>query len=92
MHDLSEKINKERIVLHDLSFKEIQREYFKRIILQYVEAQTNEEEKSEMKEALYKLNEQGQEGLDEVIERMLNDDALWAQIDTSIDYYIRLLF
>ena len=78
--------------LKDVPFKDIQREYFKRIILQYVEAQTNEEERCEMLEALYKLNEQGREGIDEVVERMLNDDALWAQIDTSIDYYIRLLF
>ena len=72
--------------LKEAKFNELQRAYWESVIHHYVESLADEKERKEYEQALE------DDGMDEVIDRLLNDDAPWKEIDDSIDYAIRLLF
>ena len=65
----------EDIKIESLSFAQLQNEYWKQLILQNAEANPNHPQLSE-------------EFLGEVITNLLNDDAVWSEIDNSIGYYL----
>lgn len=67
--------------LEDLSFVEVQHEYWERIIKQFVEKYEPEEQA-----ILNKIL--GKTAIDKVIDCILNDDRVWEEIDTSLGYYL----
>ena len=75
-----------RDLLAEMDFKDIQGAYWTNVVTQYVESLCDDEERKEALEALE------DNGTDEIVEYILNDDEVWKAIDDSIDYHVRLLF
>ena len=73
--------------LKETEFKEIQTAYWSNVITQYAESLADKTERQEAEKLLLE-----DEAMEEVVDRVLNDDEVWREIDASIDYAIRLLY
>ena len=77
--------------LKNYTFAEIQREYWKRIIQNYVDSISDEERQAQLTKAIFSVDKNGREGFDDIIDPLLDDDATWGEIDNSLEYYLTLL-
>ena len=73
--------------LKEADFKEIQAAYWSNIVTQHTESLADDTERQETENAHLEGD-----AMEEVVDRILNDDAVWREIDASIDYAIRLLY
>ena len=69
-------------LLAEMDFSDIQEEYWNRIVTQYVDSIPDEEEREEFQ----RLLREG--GLEEITERMINDDAIWEPIYDGLEFYV----
>ena len=65
--------------LKEVSFENLQNEYWSQIITHYVESWSNDEEREEFEELL-------EDGMQDVIDEIINDDYVWGFIDEAIEY------
>lgn len=68
--------------LKEVSFSNLQNEYWSQVISQYVESWANDEEREEFETLLE------EDGMEEVINEIINDDYVWGFIDEAIEYGI----
>lgn len=68
--------------LREAKFDDIQREYWRNIITQYVESLGDDDFREEIEKKLE------DDGMDEVIDNLVNDDHMWQNIDDDIEWYV----
>lgn len=69
-------------LLAETDFSAIQKAYWAQVITQYVESWCDDDEREEFERLLE------EDGLEEVIDQILNDDEIWGCIDNGLEYYI----
>lgn len=64
------------------NYADVQKAYWSSTITHYVERWADDEEKQKFLQLL------ADDGMEEVIEQLINDDEVWREIDTGLEYYI----
>lgn len=79
---IAQSLCSDEVLIANMEYSTIQRTYWEQVITQYIESWSDDEEREEFEKLLE------EDGMEEVIDRLLNDDETWDTIDQSIEYFI----